>query len=120
MSIKALLLKILGRFGAETFTVNAYTGSGICYGTLDKATKTVRLHFYIRSSDPMVSGATMFVIPSAYRPSAQKTGACYIYTSSNARSFAYYFILGADGNIKQGFSNYVTEMFGICEYNLGG
>ena len=117
-SLKQLLARIVGRIGAETFTVNAYTGSGICYGVYDKGTPTVRLHFYIRTSDAIASGATMFVIPAEYRPTTQKTGACYIYTSTNARSFAYYFMVNTDGNIKQGFSNYATEIFGVCEYTI--
>ena len=124
MSIKELLTRILNKFGSTTFTLTALKGTGYCYGTYDRASNSVRLILWVRTSEsaPITPVDSIFTIPQAYRPPAMIKGACWVYTSTNARGFAYDLYINSDnaGNIRQPFSNYVTELFGVAEYNLGG
>ncbi len=119
MSIKALLTRILDRIGSESFVLTLGTENGYGYGIYDKSTKTVRIYFWAGATNNTITASTtMFTIPVGYRPSSQKAGVCWLFTTQNTRGFTYLFNINTDGTLKQGFSNYVDRIIGIAEYTL--
>lgn len=107
------------KLGSESFngtrnTTN--TSQGVCTGVYDRASGTVRITLSFTATSSVGTSAELFTIPSAYRPSANKTGAGYGKTSSSTGGMSYR--VDSNGVITQRTMGACTGGFGIIEYEL--
>lgn len=119
LNLKKLLTKILTSLGSESFTGTRNTTNttqGTCTGIYDKATGTVRITLSFTATSSVGTSAELFTIPSAYRPSANKTGAGYGKTSSSTGGIS--IRVDSSGVITQRTMGACTGGFGIIEYEL--
>ncbi len=103
-------------FNLTRNTANVSSGSG--KGIYDKASKTVRIYLQWNNTDNVSSNATLFTIPSAYRPSSAVTGYGIVRTSGDVPLPATYSVSTA-GEVAQTASNAARGGFSMIEYILG-
>ncbi len=103
-------------FNLTTDSTNVTSGSG--KGVYDKASKTVRIYLQWNNTTNVSSSATLFTIPSAYRPSATVTGYGIVRTSGDVPLPAAYSV-STSGAVAQTASNAARGGFSMIEYILG-
>lgn len=109
--------------GSEPAAVEMFTGtvgSGLQDGTLvgayDPNTGLVTIHFACRSTSNISTSATLFTIPTQYKPSEAVTVPMQIYTSS--AQAGYHGTLSTAGVLTQGWSNSARGVFGSVSYKI--
>lgn len=93
-------------------TISNFSGTGV----YDRASGTVRIYLRGSSGSDISASATLFTVPTEYRPSVPKRGAMLIVTSSGHTSSA--FSIGTDGAILQSATNSLRMLIGMAEYSL--
>lgn len=109
--------------GSEPSAVEMFTGtvgSGLQDGTLvgayDPNTGLVTINFACRSTSNISMSATLFTIPTQYKPSAEVTVPMLVYTSS--AHLGYHGTLSTAGVLTQGGSNSARGVFGSVSYKI--
>lgn len=118
LDVKALLTKVLSRFGNDYTYITA--SSGITGGLRlfkDKSTGTIRAYGYFRKSSNITQSDVIFQLPTGWRPSGGWEIPMFFWTSGGIAA-AYYGILATDGTIKQSLGSTIREGYMTFEYTL--
>ena len=120
LNVKKTLTKLLSSVGNEFAygDINSALSRGFCHCFKDKASNTVRLHFYFNSNSNVNTSTTLFTIPSGFRPSSDTNGVMY-YSDANNVGGAYTFKVSTAGILTQNAGSTIRQGFGFIEY-VGG
>lgn len=116
LDVKALLTKILSRFGSDNTYVSA---SGTITGGLrlikDKSTGTVRAYGYFRKTSNITTTETIFQVPSGWRPTTTWEIPMYLYVDGGT-SASYFGSINSNGVVNQNLGSVIRGGFTAFEY----
>ena len=112
------IAKVTAGFTPVEFTGTVGSGlqDGRLIGIYYPNSKSVTIHFSCRSSANISTSATLFTIPTEYRPPQAVEVPMFLYTSSTQG--AYRGTLSTSGVITQSWSGSTRGVFGSVSYKL--
>lgn len=116
--LKEWIAKVTAGFIPVEFTGTVGSGlqDGLLKGIYYPNSKAVTIHFSCRSTANISTSATLFTIPTEYRPPQAVEVPMIIYTSSTHG--AYRGTLSTSGVITQNWSGSARGVFGSVSYKL--
>lgn len=100
-----------------SLTAASIVSAGTGVGTYDPESGIVTLYMAMQASSTFNTSATMFTVPSKYRPSATKNIPMLAFTGSDAPVVSYVKVY-SDGTCKQSATATAQRVFAVGSYQI--